>query len=71
MSSTVFDSIMIGSWLLIKNNENIKKTKEAYQAAKIKTLVNLDFQKILAQETMRSVNIRRRANEMYDSLRSA
>lgn len=71
ISSTVFDSIMVGSWLLIKEGGDTGKAAIAYQAAKLTKLSDDSFQKILSQETMRSANIRRRAQEMRDSLRSA
>ena len=47
------------------------KSAEAYSAAKLKKLADEDFQEILSQETMRSVNIRRRAREMRDALMGA
>jgi hypothetical protein len=71
LSSTVFDSIMIGSWLLLQSGECVGKNGDKFQQAKLKKLADQEFQKILSQETMRSVNIKRRANEMFDALRSA
>lgn len=71
ISSTVFDSIMIGSWLLLESQEGTAKKGEQYQLAKLKKLADQDFQKILSQETMRSSNIRRRANEMFAALQGA
>ena len=71
VSSTVFDSIMVGSWLLIAAGGDTGKAPEAYQSAKMLKLSDKTFQNILSQETMRSANIRRRAHEMRDALRSA
>jgi hypothetical protein len=71
LSSTVFDAVMIGSWLLIQSESRTDKAPEAYRAAKLKKLADDSFQKILSQETMRSVNIRRRAFEMHTALRDA
>jgi hypothetical protein len=71
ISSTVFDSIMVGSWLLMASGGDTGKTPETYQAAKMLKLADPTFQSILSQETMRSANIRRRAHEMRDALRSA
>ncbi|MFO1494445.1 MAG: DUF262 domain-containing protein [Lysobacterales bacterium] len=71
ISSTVFDAVMIGSWLLLESEEGIDKGGERYQRAKLKKLGDQDFQRILSQETMRSTNIRRRANEMFAALQGA
>ena len=71
ISSTVFDSIMIGSWLLLESEEGTDKSSERYQRTKLSKLADQDFQKILSQETMRSANIRRRANEMFWALQNA
>ncbi len=71
LSSTVFDSIMIGSWLLISEGGDISKAAKTYQAAKLEKLADATFQEILSQETMRSANIRRRALEMRDALMRA
>ena len=71
ISSTVFDSVMIGSWLLLESGEGTDKSAEQYQRAKLNKLADQEFQKILSQETMRSTNIRRRANEMFAALRGA
>jgi len=71
ISSTVFDSVMIGSWLLLESEEGTDKSGEQYQRAKLSKLADQDFQKILSQETMRSTNIRRRAYEMFAALQGA
>src|SRR5699024_9123620 len=71
VSSTVFDAIMVGSWLLIDNDQVTEDHDEAYREAKLHKLHDPEYQKILLQETMRSANIRRRINEMYESLRGA
>ena len=68
LSSTVFDSVMVGSWLLITGGGDTNKSAEAYSAAKLNKLADEGFQQILSQETMRSANIRRRACEMRDAL---
>lgn len=70
LSSTVFDAIMISSWKLLQNGIPLA-TPEEYQTRKIKALQNPEYQKILSQETMRSVNIRKRANDMYAALKGA
>ena len=69
LSSTVFDSIMLGSWLLLTSGSGHDKMPQDYQTAKLRQLKDSDFQKILSQETMRSANIKRRANEMFKALR--
>lgn len=71
LSSTVFDSVMLGSWLLLRDNGDTGKPPSSYQAAKLSKLASESFQKILSQETMRSANIRRRALEMRESLKDA
>lgn len=71
VSSTVFDSVMVGSWLLIAEGGDTGKSPAAYRAAKLEKLADETFQNILSQETMRSANIRRRAHEMHDALRRA
>jgi hypothetical protein len=71
LSSTVFDSIMVGSWILMAKGGDTGKPAAAYLSAKNKKLADEDFQKILSQETMRSANIRRRAYEMCDALMGA
>lgn len=71
VSSTVFDSVMIGSWLLMTSGGDTGKSPDSYKAAKLLKLSDPTFQKILSEETMRSANIRRRAYEMRDALRSA
>ena len=71
LSSTVFDSIMVGSWLLVTQGGDTSKSAGAYSAAKLKKLADAEFQGILSQETMRSANIRRRVREMYDALMGA
>lgn len=71
VSSTVFDAIMVGSWLLIDQDGAKEGHDDAYRDAKLHKLRDSEYQKILLQETMRSANIRRRINEMYESLRGA
>lgn len=71
VSSTVLDSVMVGSWLLLTEGDDTNKSPDAYKAAKLAKLADDTFQSILSQETMRSANIRRRAHEMRDALRSA
>lgn len=70
LSSTVFDAIMISSWKLIQDGVP-HVTPDEYRARKIKALQNPEYQKILSQETMRSANIRKRANDMYAALNGA
>ncbi len=70
LSSTVFDAIMISSWKLIQDGAP-RVTPDEYRARKIKALQNPEYQKILSQETMRSANIRKRANDMYAALNGA
>lgn len=68
LSSTVFDAVMISSWKIVRDNCQRLKPSE-YQERKIRVLHDKDYQKILSQETMRGVNIRRRVNEMFDALK--
>jgi hypothetical protein len=68
LSSTVFDAVMIACWKLAE--EGVESIAPAeYQLRKSKVLRNTEYQKILSQETMRSVNIRKRVNDMYAALR--
>lgn len=71
ISSTVFDSIMVGSWLLLAEGYNPDREPHEYRTARMTKLADETFQEILSQETMRSANIRRRAFEMRDALRGA
>lgn len=70
LSSTVYDAVMIASWKLIQE-EISHATPDQYQERKIRTLQNHEYQKILAQETMRSANIRKRVNDMQAALKGA
>jgi len=68
LSSTVFDAVMIASWKILNSNLPRLKASE-YQERKIKVLKNFDYQRALAQETMRISNIRKRVNEMFSALK--
>lgn len=67
LSSTVFDAVMIGSWLLLEGEHDLL-TAADYRDRKISVLRGPEYQKILAQETMRATNIRKRVNDMYSAL---
>jgi hypothetical protein len=68
LSSTVFDAVMIASWMIVRDNLAVRSPAE-YQARKAGVLRDVEYQKILSQETMRSVNIRKRVNDMFAALR--
>ena len=68
ISSTVFDAIMIATWKLVTLNPPKRKASE-YQDKKIQVLKHKDYQKALAQETMRITNIRKRVNDMFSALK--
>jgi len=68
VSSTVFDAVMIASWKLVTMNLPRRKASE-YQEKKIQVLKDKDYQKALAQETMRITNIRKRVNDMFIALK--
>lgn len=70
ISPTVFDAVMIASWKILSTNTPLR-TPEEYQNGKIKILLVKEYQDILSQETMRSVNIRKRVNDMFSSLNGA
>lgn len=70
LSSTVYDAVMIASWKLLQDGV-AHAPPEEYQTCKIRTLQNPEYQKILSQETMRSANIRKRANDMHAALKGA
>jgi hypothetical protein len=67
LSSTVFDAVMISSWKILESLAPLKKAED-YKSGKMSLLQNDDYQKILSQETMRSANIRRRVDEMFNAL---
>lgn len=68
LSSTVFDAVMIASWMIVRDGIAVRSPGE-YQARKVGVLQDVEYQKILSQETMRSVNIRKRVNDMFAALR--
>lgn len=68
LSSTVFDAVMIASWKAIQAGLTPLE-KDVAISRKIMVLRDPDYQKILSQETMRSANIRKRANDMFDAIR--
>ena len=68
LSSTVFDAVMIASWKFVAENFP-RRTASEYQEKKIQVLKNKDYQTVLAQETMRITNIRKRVNEMFIALK--
>lgn len=68
ISPTVFDAVMIASWKILTSDSPLRTTEE-YQEGKIRILLVKEYQDILAQETMRSVNIRKRVNDMFLSLK--
>lgn len=68
LSSTVFDAVMIASWKVVLEGAPERTPKE-YQERKMAVLRDERYQKILSQETMRSVNIRKRVNDMFAALR--
>jgi hypothetical protein len=68
VSSTVFDAIMIAAWKLVILNLPKRKASE-YQDKKMQVLRDKDYQKTLAQETMRITNIRKRVNDMFSALK--
>jgi hypothetical protein len=70
ISSTIFDAIMIATWKLVTINLPKRKASE-YQDKKIQVLKDKDYQKTLAQETMRIANIRKRVNDMFIALKGS
>lgn len=68
VSSTVFDAIMIAAWKLVIMNLPKRKASE-YQDKKMQVLRDKDYQKTLAQETMRITNIRKRVKDMFSALK--
>jgi hypothetical protein len=67
LSSTVFDAIMIASWMIVQSGKPTE-AGDVYRSRKVKLLQDQSYQRILSQETMRSANIRKRVDEMFQAL---
>ncbi|GBC60960.1 DUF262 domain-containing protein [Desulfonema ishimotonii] len=65
-SPTLFDSVLIAFFLAIRNKAPITNNVEC-QKRKLTLLKNPEFQNLLAKETMRTSNIRRRIAMAYDA----
>ncbi|WP_347250489.1 DUF262 domain-containing protein [Zoogloea sp.] len=67
LSSTLFDAVMIASWKIVSLGLTARDPAE-YRQRKTELLRSPDFQKLLSQETMRSANIRKRVELMFEAL---